>query len=157
MKKINLAFWSLFLSVFISVNIAVAQAAYLSQSERSSEIKITDAWARAGAPGQTVGAAYMTLNSAKNMTLISVESSAAGSVEIHSMSMTNGVMKMRMLDRLNLTAGKPYKLAPGGFHLMLFDLKQPLQTGKKVNLVLHFKDKANKTSAVKVAVPIREE
>ena len=153
MKIINFAFWSLVISVFISV----AQAANLSQSRKSSDIKITDTWVRASTPGQTVGAAYMTLNSAKNMTLISVESAAAGNIEIHSMSMTNGVMKMRMLDKLNLTAGKPYKLAPGGFHLMLFDLKQPLQAGKKVDFILHFKDAANKVSNVKVTVPIKAE
>lgn len=112
---------------------------------------------RAGAPGQTVGAAYMTLTSARNITLVGIESAAAGSVEIHSMSMNNGVMKMRMLDKLDLSAGKAYKLAPNGFHLMLFDLKQPLTAGQKVDFTLHFKDKANKISQVKVTAPVKEE
>ncbi len=153
MKIINFVFWS----IFISVNINVAQATNLSQSNKISDIIITDAWVRAVAPGQTIGAAYMTLNSTKNMALINVESTAARNVEIHSMSMTNGVMKMRMLNKLNLTANIPYKLAPGGFHLMLFNLKQPLLAGRKVAFILHFKDSANKDLTVKVTVPIKAE
>jgi copper(I)-binding protein len=55
--------------------------------------------------------------------------------------MENGVMKMRMMDTLPIVAGKPYKLAPGGFHLMLFDLKKPLNIGEQVNFVLIFQSK----------------
>lgn len=149
MKKLNL----ILLSLLLSIAFGTAQAA----KPLLASVQISEAWARAGAPGQTVGAAYMTLSSAKNITLESVESTAAGSVEIHSMSMDNGIMKMRMLDKLDLSAGKPYKLAPGGFHLMLFDLKQPLKAGEKIDFILHFKDKKNKASAVKVTAPVREE
>lgn len=106
-------------------------------------VKLTEAWVRTTNPGQAVGAAYMTLSSAQDVTLTKVESDLTDSVEIHSMSMQNGVMKMRMLDSLPLTAGKPYKLAPGGFHLMLFDLKKPLNVGEQVNFVLYFKSKNN--------------
>lgn len=104
-------------------------------------VTIKDAWVRPTNPGQDVGAAYMTLSSSQDATLISVESDVTNSIEIHSMSMQNSVMKMRMLNSLPLAAGKPYKLAPGGFHLMLFDLKKPLIIGEQVNFVLHFKSK----------------
>jgi len=104
-------------------------------------ITIQNAWVRPTNAGQDVGAAYMTLTSTKDVALIQVESDVTDSVEIHSMTMQNGVMKMRMLDTLPLTAGKPYKLAPGGFHLMLFDLKKPLSVGEQVNFVLHFEIK----------------
>jgi periplasmic copper chaperone A len=81
------------------------------------------------------------------MTLASVESNVTDSVEIHNMTMENGVMKMRMLENLALKAGEPYKLAPGGFHLMLFDLKKPLTVGEQVTFTLHFKINSNiKTS-----------
>jgi hypothetical protein len=106
-------------------------------------VKLTDAWVRATNPGQSVGAAYMTLSSSQDVILTKVESDLTESVEIHSMSMQNGVMKMRMLDSLPLVAGKPYKLAPGGFHLMLFDLKKPLNVGEQVSFVLYFKNKNN--------------
>ncbi|HEY0563613.1 MAG TPA: copper chaperone PCu(A)C, partial [Methylophilus sp.] len=74
------------------------------------EVTITDAWVRATAPGQKVGAAYMTLTSDADTTLVAVASPNAGEVEIHSMTMNNGVMKMRMLKALPLTANKPEKL-----------------------------------------------
>lgn len=102
-------------------------------------VAIKDAWVRATAPGQDVGAAYMTLLSTQNVNLVHAESDVTKSVEIHSMTMQNGVMKMRMLEKLPLTANKPYKLAPGGFHLMLFDLKQPLAEGQQVEFELTFK------------------
>lgn len=105
-------------------------------------VAIDDAWVRPTNPGQDIGAAYMTLTGTQDTTLIKVESSAAKSVEIHSMTMQNGIMKMRMLKSLVLKAGEPYKLAPGGFHLMLFDLKKPLAVGDTVEFSLTFKDGA---------------
>lgn len=129
---------------------------FLSACNTKAEVSITDAWVRANAPGQTVGAAYMTFKSAQDSTLVSVETAVAGSVEIHSMTMDNGVMKMRMLDELVLKAGKSERLAPGGFHLMLFDLKKPLKTGENVTFKLSFKDKTNKISIQNVVLPIKE-
>jgi periplasmic copper chaperone A len=113
-------------------------------STTQNAISIKDAWVRPSHPGQDVGAAYMTLTSIQDITLVRVESDVSDSVEIHSMTMQNGVMKMRMLDNLSLVAGKPYKLEPGGFHFMLFDLKKTLAVGESVNFVLYFKAK-NKT------------
>lgn len=102
-------------------------------------VLVQNAWVRSTNAGQSVGAAYMTLTSPQDSQLVAIESDVSKSVEIHSMSMQDGVMKMRMLDALPLAAGKPYSLAPGGFHLMLFDLKKPLNVGDTVNFVLHFK------------------
>jgi len=95
----------------------------LACGKQAPEINIADNWVRATAEGQEVGAAYMTITSASDTSLIKVESSVSDSVEIHSMSMENGVMKMRMLEQLDLKAGTPSKLVLGGSHLMLFDLK----------------------------------
>lgn len=118
-------------------------------------VAISHAWARATAAGQEVGAAYLELQSKQDLTLTKVESASADSVEIHSMSMNNGVMQMRMLETLELPAGKTVKLEPGGFHLMLFDLKKPLKVGEKVALKLNFKDKAGKTSVMQVELPVK--
>jgi copper(I)-binding protein len=106
-------------------------------------VSITDAWVRPTNPGQEVGAAYMTFLSKQDITLVSIESSITDSVEIHNMTMENGVMKMRMLKSLALKAGDSYKLSPGGFHLMLFDLKKPLTVGEQVSFTLHFKSNRN--------------
>ncbi len=144
MKTLIKQFYQLFALIFL-----------LSACEVNHTVAVLDAWARANVPGQTVGAAYMTLISAQDNSLIKVETAMASAVEIHSMSMDNGVMKMRMLDTLPLSAGKPEKLAPGGFHLMLFDLKKPLTAGETLNLKLTFKDQAGNISQQDVTLPIK--
>lgn len=118
-------------------------------------LTITDAWARATAPGQDVGAAYMTLKSATAAKVIKAETAAADTVEIHEMSMKDGVMKMRMMETLDLPAGKAVALAPGGFHFMLFDLKSPLKAGTTIELTLTVKDQQGKTSKQAVKIPVK--
>jgi copper(I)-binding protein len=71
--------------------------------------------------------------------------------------MENGVMKMRMLEQLDLKANSPNKLAPGGFHLMLFDLKSQLKAGETVSFTLHFKNKAGKENLATINSPILAE
>jgi copper(I)-binding protein len=134
----------------------LALASLLVACNAKADVEITNAWVRANAPGQSVGAAYMTLKSSQDSTFVFAETPAAGSVKIHSMSMDNGVMKMRMLEELPLKAGKAEKLAPGGFHLMLLDLKKPLKAGEKVTLILYFKNKTNKISHQNVTLPVKE-
>jgi periplasmic copper chaperone A len=125
-------------------------------SSANTEVAISDAWVRENTPGQEVGAAYMTFISPTKSTLVSTEAiDAAGSVEIHSMSMNNGVMKMRMLEELPLEPNKPVSLKPGSFHLMLFDLKQPLKAGDNVTFKLHFKDKDGKITEQIITVPVK--
>ncbi len=122
----------------------------------SAEVKITDAWVRATAPGQAVGAAYMTLTSPQAASLFYAETERAGSVEIHSMTMNNGVMKMRQMDTLEIKPNVAVKLAPGGFHLMLFDLKTALKVGEKVTFTLCFKDSKGEITHQDVSLLVRE-
>lgn len=110
--------------------------ASLSAAAAAQPVTVSDAWVRAPAPGQRVAAAYMELTSRVNLSLVAVASPAAGGVELHSTSVDGGVMKMRPVGRIELPAGKPVKLAPGGLHVMLVDLKQPLKAGDKVPLTL---------------------
>ena len=128
----------------------------LSACEVNNKVAVIDSWVHANAPGQTVGAAYMTFISAQDSTFVKAETTIASSVEIHSMKMNNGVMKMRMLNELPLTAGKPEKLAPGGFHLMLFDLKKQLIAGENIDLTLTFKDSTGKLTQQQLVLPIKE-
>ena len=134
----------------------ISLALLLTACEVNNRVAIMDAWARASAPGQTVGAAYMTFMSADDSTFIRAETPVASSVEIHSMTMNDGVMKMRMLPELPLKAGIEEKLAPGGFHLMLFDLKKPLLVGEKLDLTLTFRDATGKVTQQMVNLPIKE-
>ena len=120
-----------------------------------AEVKLTDAWVRASNPGQSVGAAYVTLSSADDVTLVYAETERAGTVEMHSMTMQNGIMKMRSMEELPVPAGKPVKLAPGGLHLMLFELATPFKLGEQVKFRLCFKDKQGKITDQFVTMPVK--
>lgn len=120
-------------------------------------VEISNAWTRATQEEQDVGASYMTLTANKDLTLTEIESSATEDVEIHSMTMENGIMKMRMLDELPLKANEPVELSPGGFHLMLFDLEKPLKVGQNVSFTLHFKDKKGKELTLNINSPVKAE
>ncbi|MFQ6403332.1 copper chaperone PCu(A)C [Methylophilus sp. 'Pure River'] len=120
-----------------------------------AEVKLSDAWVRASNPGQSVGAAYVTLSSAQDVTLVYAETERAGTVEMHSMTMQNGVMKMRSMEELPVPAGKPVKLAPGGLHLMLFELPTPFKVGEQVKFRLCFKDKQGKITDQFVTMPVK--
>jgi copper(I)-binding protein len=98
--------------------------------------RVKDAWVRAPAPGQNVAGAYMELASHNHLALVSVTSPVAGRSELHTMTVEGGVMKMRPLGKIELPAGKPVKLAPGGLHIMLMDLKRTLKPGDRVPLTL---------------------
>lgn len=135
--------------------LSIAQAAPTQAGSSKEIVSISDAWVRSTNAGQEVGAAYMTLTSAEDVSLTGVSSDVSSSVEIHSMTMENGVMKMRMQNALALTARKPYALAPGGYHLMLFDLKQALTVGASVNFVLNFETKNKQKFSQKIKVMVQ--
>lgn len=129
----------------------------ISACSKQDSIEIKNQWVRASNDGQDVSAAYMTIVSNGDTSLIAIDSDVADVIEIHSMSMENGVMKMRMLDTLDLIADKPTELSPGGFHLMLFDLKKPLTAGKEAHFTLHFKNKAGQEKTISITSPIKAE
>lgn len=135
--------------------IILALALFFACLTAQAAVEITDAWARATPPGQDVGAAYMSLKSDHAATLLQASSPVADAIEIHEMSMKNGVMKMRMKDTLALPKGKVVKLEPGGFHLMLFDLKKQLAPGENIDIELTIKDTKGKTSKQIVSVPVK--
>jgi periplasmic copper chaperone A len=102
----------------------------------AESVKVANAWVRAPVAGQKTAAAYLELTSDRNLALVAAGSPAAGRIEIHSTTMEGGVMRMRAMPRVDLPAGQTVKLAPGGTHLMLLELKQPLKAGERVSLIL---------------------
>jgi hypothetical protein len=101
-------------------------------------VSVEGAWARATVPGQMGSAAYFTIrNSGGADKLLSVVSPAADA-SLHSTSMDNGVMRMRPLQELDIPAKGAVELKPGGMHVMLMGLKQPLQAGGSLELDLRF-------------------
>ena len=115
---------------------ALLVTACSAPADAAQPATVKDAWVRVPAPGQKVAAAYMELTSLTALALVSVASPLAGRGELHSMSVEGGVMRMRPLGKIELPAGRTVKLAPGGLHVMLFDVRQPLKPGEKVPLVL---------------------
>src|SRR5882724_13668542 len=119
-----------------------------AQEVKAGDLVITQAWSRATPSGAKIAGGYLTIENkgAAPDRLISGSGDFAGKVEIHEMAMNNGVMTMRPLDKgLVIEPGKTVKLAPGGYHLMLMDLKGPLKQGDKVPLALEF-EKAGKVN-----------
>jgi len=115
---------------------------------KAGDLTISQGWARATPRGAKVGGGYMTIKNDGSApdSLVGASTDVAGKVEIHEMSMSNGVMKMRPLEKgLTVEPGKTVKLAPSGYHLMLMDLKSPLKQGEKVPVTLDF-EKAGKVS-----------
>lgn len=110
--------------------------ASLFSSAALAQVTVTDPWVRATVPTQKVSGAFMQLRSSKAARLVEVKSPVAGRVEIHEMAMQGQTMRMRAVESLELPAGQPVNLASGGYHIMLFDLKQQLKDGAQVPLTL---------------------
>lgn len=122
----------------------------------AAEVSIHNAWVRGTVAGQMATGAFMEMKSSENATLLSVASPVAGTVEVHEMSMDNGVMKMRAMPKLDLPAGKTVTLKPGGYHIMLMDLKQPLKKGDSIPLTLKVEGKDKKATTLEVKAEVRE-
>jgi len=108
----------------------------LVQTVAAQPAGVKDAWVRAPAPGQNVAGAYMEITSRTHHWLVAAASPVAARAELHAMTLDDGVMRMRPLEKIELPGGKPVKLAPGGLHIMLVDLKQSLKRGDKVPITL---------------------
>jgi copper(I)-binding protein len=135
------------LQLFSYAIFAVTLAApALAQEVKAGDLVITQAWSRATPGGAKVAGGYLTIQNKGSAAdrLIGGSADVADKVQVHEMATTNGVMTMRPLDKgLSIEPGKTVKLAPGGYHLMLLDLKSPLKLGDKVPVTLEF-EKAGK-------------
>ena len=120
-----------------------------------AQVAVTDAWVRGTVAGQMGTGAFMQLKAASDATLVGATSPAAKVVEIHEMKMDGGMMKMRAIDKLALPAGRAVELKPGGYHVMLMDLAQPLKEGDTVPLTLTVVGKDGKKETVEVKATVR--
>ncbi|PWC53831.1 hypothetical protein TSO221_09915 [Azospirillum sp. TSO22-1] len=120
--------------------LAVAAGTALAHGYKAGAVEIEHPWARATAGTAQNGAAYMVLTGhGKDADrLVSVSTPVADKAELHLHMMDNGVMKMRPVDAIEVMPGSPTTLAPGGLHIMLLGLKQPLVKGKAFPLTLTF-------------------
>jgi copper(I)-binding protein len=105
------------------------------------DIAVGEAWAGASAPGQKVGAAYFTVSNRGGGAdrLLSVISDAGSAASLHNSSVQEGIARMRPLpEGLEIAGGASAVFAPGGNHVMLTGLKQPLAAGQTIGLTLRF-------------------
>ncbi len=140
----------------IGTHLAIALLTLSSGAVWAADIEVVAPWVRGTVPGQQATGAFMEVTSKAGATLISATSPVAGVTEIHEMKMDGGVMKMRAVGRLDLPAGKPVKLAPGGYHVMLMDLKQPLKKGDAVPLTLTLEGKDKRIETIDVKAEVRD-
>ncbi|EXI77649.1 MAG: hypothetical protein AW12_03103 [Candidatus Accumulibacter sp. BA-94] len=122
----------------------------------AADVEVKDAWVRGTVTGQKATGAFLEITSKSGATLVGAASPVAGVSEIHEMKMDGGIMKMRAVERLQLPAGKPVQLAPGGYHVMLLNLKQPLKRGDSVALTLQVETPGKKVEAVQIKAEVRD-
>ena len=135
---------------------ATLLASTLSTTLWAQNVEVKDAWARATVQGQMATGAFMKLTAKEGTRLVSVSSPVAGVAEVHEMAMDNNIMKMRAVPSLDLPAGKAVELKPGSFHIMLMDLKTPLQKETTIPLTLVFKDAMGVESKAEIKVPVSQ-
>src|SRR6201984_3517494 len=110
-----------------------------------SQLEVNNAWAGA-TPGKAEnGAAYVTITSPTADRLVSASTPVAKKAELHTMSMQGMVMKMRPISGVDIPAGQPLSLKPGGEHIMLMGLNQPLCEGQSFPLTLDFEKAGPRT------------
>jgi copper(I)-binding protein len=116
--------------------------------------KVEAAWVRSSVPGQQGTGAFMKITAQEAMQLVGVSTPVAGTAEVHEMKMDGDVMRMRAVPKLDLPAGKAVELKPGGYHVMLMDLKQPLAAGSTVPLTLVLRNAKGVESKLDLKLPV---
>jgi len=138
----------MFQRILLSLAFVLATTAALAQGG----VSIDGAFARPTIGQQRTSAAYMTIKSPAGADrLLRASSPVAAKVELHNHINDGAVMRMREVSSIDVPAGGAATLAPGGLHIMLLELKQPLKTGETVPLTLEF-EKAGK---VDLTVPVQ--
>ena len=139
------------------IRFIVSAVLIVASGTAAAQVQVKDAWARPALQGQAATGAFMSLMSSDGARLIGASSPVAGVVEIHEMVMEGSVMRMRAIPGLDLPPGRSVELKPGGYHVMLMDLKRPLKAGDRVPVELRIetKDKRLVTQPIEVEVATR--
>lgn len=137
-------------------NVALALVATLSLPATAlAQTTVADAWVRGTVAQQKASGLFATLTSATGGKLVAASSPVAGVVEIHEMRMDGDTMRMRAIPGLDLPAGQAVQLKPGGYHVMLMDLKQPLTAGDTVPVTLVIEGPGGQRESLLVQAPVR--
>lgn len=135
-------------ATILAILTTLAMTSARADDVKAGDLVISQAWSRATPGGAKTGGGYLTIENKGSAPdkLVGASADGAGKVEVHEMATTDGVMKMRPVEGgLTIEPGKTVKLAPGGFHLMMMELKGPLKQGDKLPVTLQF-EKAGKVA-----------
>jgi len=141
---------------FRSHHLIAIAAITVASVAQAQTVKIEDPWVRGTVAQQKATGAFMRLTASEPLRLVAAESPVAGVVEIHEMTMDNNVMRMRAIPALALPAQRPVELKPGGYHVMLMDLKQPLAGGQAVPITLVFENAAGQRVTQAITASVKE-
>lgn len=145
-----------FFAAGLMAAITVACATTSAWAHQDVHVDVQEPWARATVAQQRATGVYMRLTAKEDTRLMAVQSPVAGVAEVHEMAMEQGVMKMRALPAgLPLPAGQAVELRPGGHHVMLMDLKAPVQAGDAVPLTLVFESRDGRRESVDIQATVR--
>lgn len=139
-----------------SWRIGAVLALFVACNAAAQNMQVKDAWVRGTVPAQKVTGAFMEISGTQAARLVSADSPLAAAVELHTMSMKDGVMKMTQLEGIDVPAGRSVRLAPGGFHMMLMGLKQQMKPGEQVPLKLTFELADKKRESLELMVEVRD-
>lgn len=143
-------------SIRSAARLAMLAAGMLASAAALAQVTVQDAWVRGTVPGQTASGAFMTLQSADGAKVVGVSTPVAGTAEIHEMKMEGNVMRMRAVQSLDLPKGQSVQLKPGGYHVMLMDLKQPLAKDATVPITLKVQLADKRIVEQKVEAKVRD-
>jgi copper(I)-binding protein len=128
---------------------------FFSTPSTAQDVTVKNAWTRATAPGQDTASIYLEIASNADAALVGASSPHAKSAKMHAMRTEGGVMKMRAVQSIELRAQKSVRLAPGGLHIMLEGLGQPLREKEKIPLELAIEGAGGSKSTVRAEVEVR--
>ncbi|HUH60644.1 MAG TPA: copper chaperone PCu(A)C [Candidimonas sp.] len=132
-----------------------AVLAAMAVSTAHAQVAIEDPWVRATVAQQQATGAFMRLTAEKDARLVRAESDAANIVEIHEMAVQDDVMKMRQVSGIALPSGRAVELKPGGYHIMLIELRRQVKEGDVVPMTLVFEDATGKQESLRIDAPVK--
>jgi len=135
----------------LALAVLTAGVAQAQTQTSTTSISVVNAWARATAPMAKTGAVYLTIvDYGAPDRLLALATPIAGMAQLHETTMQNNIMRMRPVDGLAVSAQGPVTFAPGGYHVMLMGLKEPLREGQTFPLTLTFQHAGTMQTVVTV-------
>ncbi len=146
--------WAVAVIAVVASLAALPTWAQVQSQAQPQPVEVSSAWVRVAVTGQQGTGAFLKITATAPVKLVGASSPLAGVAEVHQMKLVGDVMTMRAVPSLAIAAGESVEFKPGGYHIMLMDLKQAMPAGSQVPLTLHFKDGKGKEMKVFLKLPV---